>query len=425
MTASNHCRRDLTTRCLSHPFVEERSRSSSLTGSGAFFCRNCGLAYTPSAGYLLRPLRFEGVGSPSAPHSVLFNNMILRQRAHIPLSSEHINPGLRLEAIRKLYSLSGSYGLQKTTFVRAVALLDKFLSFAPLNPFDYYLVTFIILNLACKFGEQKPNTLSLSSIAELFPGSYGKEDVAMWEVHITSALGWNLDVQTAHDFANYFMWQGTATTADVESRPNPKSIDTDALLECLDALVTQVLDITLVDFRFYHYTPVALAASAIAMARELVGMTPWSVELRETTTFSMDTIGGCLKVVRLLIGQRDNLPMVSSILTRYHLEVPTCFLPRPTIANSDGSSPSPSNPPPNPANPSSPANTNRATPGPASPRISATVEPIFNEAAPEDASNIRTPPSRTKKISKGGSNSSLRRTGKTYSRASWSGDSRD
>lgn len=425
MTASNHCRRDLTTRCLSHPIVDEKTRNCSLTGSGAFFCRNCGLAYTPSAGYLLRPVRFEGVGSPSAPHSVLFNNMILRQQAHLPLSSEHINPGLRLEAIRKLYALSGTYGLQKTTFVRAVALLDKFLSFAPLDPFDYYLVTFIILNLACKFGEQKPNTLSLSNIADFFPGSYAREDVAMWEVHITSALQWKLDVQTAHDFANYFMWQGTATTDDVESRPNPKSIDTDALLECLDALVIQVLDITLVDFRFYHYKPASLAAAAIALARELVGMTPWSAELRETTTFSMDSIGGCLKVVRLLIGQKDILPMVSAILTRYHLAVPAGYLDRPRPTRVDGSSASRSTRLPNPADPSSPMTSNTDTSGTASGRISAPVAPTSNEASPEDSSNSRILNSRIKKICKDASSASLRRTGRTVNRARWSRNSRD
>lgn len=416
MTASIHCRRDLTTRCLSHPFVEDRSRSSSQSGSGAFFCRNCGLAYTPSAGYLLRPVRFEGVGSPSAPHSVLFNNMILRQRAHVPLSSEHINPGLRLEAIRHLYILSGTYKLQKTTFVRAVALLDKFLSFAPLDPFDYYLVTFIILNLACKFGEQKPNTLSLTSIAELIPGSYGKEDVANWEIQITSALGWKLDVQTAHDFANYFMWQGTATNADVASRPNPKAIETDALLECFDALVTQVLDITLVDFRFYHYTPVALAAAAIAMARELVGMSPWSAELRDTTTFSMDTIGGCLKVVRLLIGQKENLPMVSSILTRYHLTIPDGFIELSNPVKVEGCAPSHPTPRLAQENPVSPSTDDHDTSGPASPRISAPVARVSQKASREDLNSPPVLPSRIKRIRKDASVPSLSRTGRTAPR---------
>lgn len=319
MSESEHLRRDLAARCVLHPLVEEEGRSYSTDATEAFFCRNCGLAFTNSAGFFLRPNRFEGMGSPAAPHDILFQNMILRQTTHRPLSSEHVNQPLRLQAIKGLWELTGEFGLQKMTFVRAVALLDKFLSCGPVNPLDYNLVMFITLNLAWKFGEQKPNKLTVPNIAHFLPGSYGSQEVALWEIHIIAALGWNMDVQTAHDFANYFMWQGVATTPDVERLARLNDTDPATLLDCLDDLVTQILDITLTNFGFYRYKPVGLAASAIATARELLGMSPWTNDLKVTTTFSLDDLTHCSAKLRQLINQDDTKVLITAVLARYQL----------------------------------------------------------------------------------------------------------
>lgn len=324
MSDSYHLGYDHYTRCESHRVDNHTSFCSSLDLTPSF-CRHCGLAYTPSTGFLLRPDCVDGICTPLATHSVMFHNMIAKQRTHIPLSSEHISHALRLIAVRQLYSLSCSLGFQKITFIRAVTLLDKFLSIAPLNPNHYNMVSMVVLNLACKFGEQWPKNLTLTKICELLKGTYELQEIAMWEIHIMSVLGWNADVKTAHDFAHFFLWQGMVTMQDVDSRGGPDSLRADSLLDCLYLLVVQILDMALIDFGFYHYTPSALAASAIAVARELLGLKVWHSTLTLTTTFTLEMINGCLKVVRQLVTQPTNLAKVRYLLRKYHVDLPITF----------------------------------------------------------------------------------------------------
>ena len=320
MTESNHFQRDFSPRCISHPLVESRiSLVSNATGSA--FCKNCGLAYSRSAGFFLRPSRFDGIRSPSVPHSILFSNMILRQKTNRPTSADHINPAFRKSAVQGLLRLSEKFSMEKTTFVRAVALMDKFLSCNPTAAEQYSIVMIITLNLACKFGESQETPLTNSRISQFFSGALGNDDVGAWEIYIIEKLDWKLDVQTAHDFANYFMWQGVVTQADATrlSHFNPNDSDYEGLLRCLDDLVTTILDLTLLDFRFYRYTPVGLALSAIALSRELLGLSPWTPDLKDTTTFSFDAIKGCLDVLRQMTATEAHQQFIQQVLTRYQV----------------------------------------------------------------------------------------------------------
>lgn len=319
MTESIHLRRDLATRCHSHPLMPKVSLTSGSTIT-AHFCKNCGIAFTSAAGFYLRPSRFDSACNPPAPHSNLLRNMVLRQKINRPLSTEHIQPSLRLESIKWLQSLADRFGLQKTTFARAVALMDKFLSLGHLDPLDYNLVMILTLNLACKLSERESHTFTITQICQLLSGSYDADTVGLREVDIMRTLGWNLDVQTSHDFALYFIWRGVATSHDVNALTGTNDTDSTAIMDCLDQLVVKVLDLTLVDFRFYRYTPVGLAASAIAFARETMGMSPWSSDLRAVTDFNLDCLKGCLDVIRQLACIKAANSALRSILVRYEMD---------------------------------------------------------------------------------------------------------
>lgn len=332
MTERNN-RRDLPARCDSHPLADDRLRSSKGTPS-VYFCPNRGVAHTASGGFYLRPSRFEAVYNTATLNPTLLKNMILRQGVHRPRSLDLVNIPLRKEAVRELHRLSVIKQLQHSTFVRSVALLDQLLSSAPLDILDYKIVLRTTLNLASKLSESEGKFLTVSQLAHDLHGEYHKETIAKWEVNIYSALGWTLNVVTAHDFANFFLWQGVVSEREMEQLVQGKDTGVQALVNCLEILVTFILDITLMEFGFYRFTPSGLAASAVAIARDTLGLPRWTSELKEITDMDLDKHERCLKSLADLLEVSGAGNVLSNTARRYFAgEVPIHPVPHPdTVA---------------------------------------------------------------------------------------------
>jgi hypothetical protein len=328
MTERNHWR-DLPIRCDSHPPAYDRLQNSKGTPN-VYYCPNRGIAHTVSGGAFLRPSRFEAVYNTATLNPTLLKNMILRQGVHRPRSLELVNIPLRKEAVRELHRLSVEEKLQHSTFVRSVALLDQLLSSTPLDILDYKIVLRTTLNLASKLCESDGKSLTVSQLAHKFRGEYHKETIAKWEVNIYSALGWTLNVVTAHDFANFFLWQGVATEREMEHLAQGRDTDAKDLMNCLEVLVTFILDVTLMEFGFYRFTPSGLAASAVATARETLGLFRWTSELKEITDMDLEKHERCLNSLAELLKVSGAGVALNNIVRRYFAgEVRLNQVPRP------------------------------------------------------------------------------------------------
>lgn len=308
-------RRNLQARCASHPLPKHRLRKS-IRAPNVYFCPNRGTAHTATGGSFLRPSRFEAVYNTATLNSTLLTNMILRQGVHHPRSQRYVNFGLRAEALKELHQLSVQFGLQHSTFARAVALYDYYISITPPETLDYTVVLRTTLNLASKLSESERRCFTASQLAGDLEGRYHTEVLGRWEVRIFSALGWTLNVVTAHDFANFFLWQGVAGEWEMNRLARGNNILAQALVNCLEALVTYILDLALLEYGFYRFTPLGMAASAVALARKAIGLPHWTSELKQITDLDLGKHDGCLKLLAAFIEFKDSGVIIHDAVRR-------------------------------------------------------------------------------------------------------------
>lgn len=292
-------------------FDSPDSQSSSIHCN---FCRNCGVAFV-SNGFMKRPRRFEHEFFDAATSSALLESMSLKQHANRPTNDRLINAPLRRATVQCLANLRDKTGVSQITFAKSLGIMDKFISENRVRDFDYNIIMVTAYNIASKLNENESKVLSLAEITYHFEDTLNLNEVQDWETKMLSALRWKIDVVTAKEFAELFLSFGVVGELEVPKNQRSRNhVEVNLLLQCIDELVDYVLQSTCNEFGFHMFEPSQLAASAIALARLLVGLEHWSLDLQTITRVTSAAIERCLPFLEVFIKSNPFWQGIKTIL---------------------------------------------------------------------------------------------------------------
>lgn len=305
-------------RCLSHKFERQDLAPS---GSDAFsHCKYCGVAWSPATGVLLRHSQFDQLPCQPVSPTTLFKSILTREKNNRPRSSQFVHQETRQQCVKSLKNTFTKYSFLRSVPDRTVAIMDHYLSVRPTERFDYGMVMNAALVIACKFDEwaECPIRIELADpqIYQLCRDSA----ILPWEQAVLESLNWNANVVTPRCVADMILWQGVTTEAEIHDLCRECPTLKGYVLEYMHQLVDCILDTTLDHFSFYRYKPSGVAAAAIALSREIVGLLPWSPQLESLTGFPEAHIGHCLTVLREMKNSLPQTHSLHSVSRRYHQE---------------------------------------------------------------------------------------------------------
>lgn len=176
---------------------------------------------------------------------------------------EYVDRHMRRVAVSWLVEVAGEFRLHQETLFLSVALLDRFLSTQAIERRILQLVCTTCMFLAAKHEEELvPSVAEFTSIAD---NCFTKEDLLRMEGVVLDALGFRLNVPTAHEFLQLYL-QGCGP---VQKRTR--------------ALTAYALELTLLDYTFVRHPPSVVAAAVLLYASLHQGEPHVSERLRSLT----------------------------------------------------------------------------------------------------------------------------------------------
>jgi len=197
----------------------------------------------------------------------------------------------RPELLRFLKYLRARLEYAQRTYYVAIAILDCFLAQYKVENDSLKIFCFMALHMAAKMEESSANVPELSVIVRLFENKYELEEIENWEIEITKALGYNLNMRTPYTFVEHLLSRGVLSSADTNCATEAQA---DAQLQRYEQVVAELLELSSSHYDYNKYTPLQVACGVLAAARKTVGLrTVWSYDLELLTSAKLRDIEGC------------------------------------------------------------------------------------------------------------------------------------
>lgn len=256
------------------------------------FCVQCGIYMSKTAKTKYhRSQRFNCADPYRLDTDAILLEMVRKQSCNRYYNGKACHLPYRSDMIGFIEELAGKLQYQESTFHLAVALMDGLLSQHTVEKRMIRLVSFMSIYLAAKLHESSEKIPDNKNISKLFDDKYTAAEIRHCENVFFKVLQYKINLKTPYTFIEYFLSKGVLSDKDLKkTRPNRRSVK---VIE-FEALVAHFTTIALKDYGFYKYTPIAVAASAIACARSLMNFdATWTDELEELTRVPFEAIDSC------------------------------------------------------------------------------------------------------------------------------------
>lgn len=259
--------------------------------------------------------RFKTVRNSLPLKSDILNYFVKRQKINRPRNYEFVTHDWRIRALYRIKTINRRFQLSLKTYYLSIAILDRVISkhFYKQQEYNIILVSSIII--AIKLNDNIMKMPDTQYFLDFLGNEFTKEDIYDWETKIMVILDFRADIQTIHDFTEYFLEQGVLSCKDFSNDVSKKQIDQN--LTCLDELILCMLEVVAFDFRFYKYTPLGLAAGMIACARELLKMEKWTLEQQQLCQLSFECFLPCYNAIKAAISVSEGVFFFDSILKKH------------------------------------------------------------------------------------------------------------
>jgi len=239
--------------------------------------------------------------SPQYAHPDIFNTnpnhtfelLIQKQSLNRSFNINRPNPHWRPALIHWIHKTCNCLDFAKDTFHLSVSIFDAIFSSQKIHPEQLKFMAFIAVYLAAKFLEKYEKIPSLEFIISQFNQEFTPEQFTDFETKMLALLGWNLNLKTPLNFLTFFFGKGVISSADFPLHTPPEQI-----LTTLDAIQTkcvQLVEASFTNYSFNIYSAITVATSAIAVARKLCDLRPWSSDLVALTRVHASSIESCVE----------------------------------------------------------------------------------------------------------------------------------
>lgn len=189
---------------------------------------------------------------------------------------QDMTPHMRAILVDWLVEVALEYRLCSDTLHLTVALLDRFLSAAPVGRDQLQLAGIACMWAAAKYEEiYAPSARELCFITD---NTYGPEQLVAMEARVLAALGFRLSLPTAKAFLRRYL---QASAAD----------------ERLHFLAGFLCELALMDEAALSHAPSAVAAASVFVARAMLGQAPWDATLAHYARRGAGDVAGAVALV--------------------------------------------------------------------------------------------------------------------------------
>lgn len=176
------------------------------------------------------------------------------------------------------------------SFELAIHIFDSMASKFPIEKEQMLPVALVSLQLASKMHEKQESLVTYADF-RTYIFEFEVSRFITLEKTIIEQLGFKLNIQGQSEFLDFFIHAFTSPGFGFfDGIPNDQK---PAALKQFLELVFQLHLTTLVDYEFYHYTAFAVGYSIIGVARQLMGLTPFTPQMIAFTKVEQENLGDC------------------------------------------------------------------------------------------------------------------------------------
>eukprot|EP00850_Spirogloea_muscicola_P012646 SM000082S22888 [mRNA] locus=s82:565452:567270:- [translate_table: standard] len=202
----------------------------------------------------------------------------------------NLTAGHRKELVDWLIEFAGEFKLESDSLFLGVALVDRYLHRGPqLRRSSLQLLGVASMLVAVKFQETQPPKM-LRESCELGDHSFSIQQIISMEAALLQVLQFELAFPTSITF----LWQYSK----------------DANLEDgVQRLAEFIALLSLLEYDVLQYHASVVAASAISLARIMIGREPWTTGLERCTAYAAFDLEACLKRLHTMLGHCEGVPL--------------------------------------------------------------------------------------------------------------------
>lgn len=253
-----------------------------------------------SVGFVLRDVH-------GANSSEVLSQMIKKQAKNRYYNTQPHHLPFRKKVIEWMESLVGKFGYQQATLNLAVGYFDAVLSLFTVTTAQIKLISYISLFIAAKMEEKDEKIPLIEEAFKLFDKEFSSSEILNCEKLVFKILDYQLNLKTPYAFASFFLSKGVLRGCEVPA----EYVGTEArqvFIKRLEDLVLKIILRSLRDYNFYQFTSIAVAASAIALARRVMRVSvTWTPHVEELTLLSWPVIKDCVSMLEE--ASRDLFPL--------------------------------------------------------------------------------------------------------------------
>lgn len=192
---------------------------------------------------------------------------------------------------------------KKATMYLAVSYFDAINSLSLVNIDQVKLVAFVCLYLAAKLEQKHGEIPVISDCLALFENQFSRKDFETCEALIFKMLKYRLNAVTPFHFLSYFLTKDIVLAEECESLNGD---DFPAFKQRFVLESFKLLERSLMNYDFYRYTSLAVAAAVVAAMRNRLSMrTAWNKHLEDLTMVSYESIGSCTFSILELLDEQS------------------------------------------------------------------------------------------------------------------------
>lgn len=225
-----------------------------------------------------------------------FQQLLQKQTKNRYFNPQAHHIGYRAKVISWMANLVRKFAYSDSTFHFAVGYFDAVLSLYTVTLKQVKLISYICLYIAAKMEERDGKVPSIEEAFKLFDNEFSSAEIINCEKLVFKILDYQLNIKTPYAFATFFLSRGVLLPSEL-----PAGLHAEARTDFLDKLERLINDLvcqSVNNYAFYRYSSVAIAASAVALARRMMGLScAWSDTLENLTMLNWQSINECFTLL--------------------------------------------------------------------------------------------------------------------------------
>lgn len=278
------------------------------------------------------------------------NNCIWRQLMSRKSSADTFSPSVSHKTLRKavaeaIFTISGNFNFQPETTHLAISFLDIYLSSKRTMDLDAHNFAAVCTYMAAKVTEDGRTIPTLFSFINLSKCKLLRVIFEHWESQLLVALDFNLHVRTAMSLLTFLQQYELSRLKSLimQNGRGKMAISVDKVRRC-GQICQNLVNFAAKNSIFCRYPPEFVAASAMSLARKVLGLIRWPLSLKNLTSISSKSFAECSRKLAIRFQNSQQAPVSSpGVLTssegRPDLS-PTADIPNDIAISPTNSSPS-------------------------------------------------------------------------------------